>query len=77
VPDVPPEQSTAARPRVAAFLVALVLVGAAAWTAGRVSSPPLPLPELPKPAVLGGPGAGAADGAPVAVLPHGGGGHSG
>ncbi len=75
---MPPEQSTAARPRVAAFLVALVLISAAAWTAGRVSSPPLPLPELPRPAVLGGPGAGgAADGTPVVVLPHGGGGHSG
>lgn len=64
------EQSTSAVPRVVVFLAALVLVAAAGWTAGRVGSPPIPVPDLPVPAVLGGPGAGAADpAAPAPVLP--------
>ena len=69
--DPPP----AALPRVAVFLVALVLVASAGWTAGRITSPPLPVPDLPRPAVLGGPGAGGADGAPAPLVPRHG--HSG
>ena len=68
--------------RVAAFLVALALVAAAGWTAGRVTEPPIPVPELPRPAVLGGPGQDGSgtrpDGSPLLVPPHGGGGgHAG
>ena len=47
--------------RIAAFPVALVLVLAGGWTAGRVAAPlvptaGLPLPDLPRPSVLGGTG---------------------
>lgn len=47
--------------RIAAFAVALVLVLAGGWTAGRIAAPlvpvaDLPVPDLPTPSVLGGPG---------------------
>ena len=74
------DQPPAALPRVAVFLAALVLVATAGWTAGRVTSPPLPVPDLPAPAVLGGPGAGGSDdtdGAAAPVVPGHGGGHPG
>ena len=60
--------------RIAVFAVALVLVLAGGWTAGRVAAPlvpapDLPVPVLPAPSVLGGPG-NPAPGDPAApVLP--------
>lgn len=42
--------------RVAVFLTALVWVAVAAWTVGRMSYSLVPVPDLPRPAVLGGSG---------------------
>lgn len=40
--------------RVAVFLTALVWAAAAAWTVGRMSPELVPVPDLQRPAVLGG-----------------------
>ncbi|MCX6463377.1 MAG: hypothetical protein NTW05_07275 [Pseudonocardiales bacterium] len=60
VPPGPRAEGVPTAARLAAFLLALVLVTAAGWTAGVVLDPPLPgprtVPVLPRPAVLGGPG---------------------
>lgn len=71
--------------RVVVFLAMLALVAVAGWTAGRVAGPAVPVPVLPRPAVLGGPGqagspeAGAEPGAglPGPIAPIHGGGHAG
>lgn len=79
------EQHPPAPVRVGVFVAALVLVVSAGWAAGRVGSPPVPVPDLPTPAVFGGPGrtgevttgredAGAA---PVVPVVPGHGGHAG
>ncbi|QJY47869.1 hypothetical protein [Pseudonocardia broussonetiae] len=44
--------------RVAVFLTALAWAAAAALTVGRMSDLPVPVPDLPRPAVLGGSGQG-------------------
>lgn len=61
--------------RVAALLTALAVVAVTGWWAGRVSNPPIPVPLLPTPAVLGGPGGSGMDravpgqDAPVVPIP--------
>lgn len=44
--------------RVAVFLTALAWAAGAAWTVGRMSDSLVPVPDLPRPAVLGGSGQG-------------------
>ena len=54
-----PTQPDAVPARIVAFLLALLLVGGAGWVTGRVVEPFLPtgpVPVLPVPSVLGGPG---------------------
>lgn len=59
--DVEDVQLRDAVTRIAVFLCALVLVVGAGWTAGRVSNPPIPIPDLPRPGILGGPGQDGSD----------------
>jgi hypothetical protein len=63
--------------RAAVFLTALVWAAAAAWTVGRMSPELVPVPELQRPAVLGGSSGPDGtvddrDGPQGAVLVHGG-----
>jgi hypothetical protein len=64
--------------RVAVFLCVLVLVVTAGWTLGQAVNPPIPVPELSRPVVLGGPGpeglpdpgqAGAGQDGSIGVVP--------
>lgn len=50
-PAGPPTSAVAVR--LGAFLALLATVAGLGWGAGRVANPPLPVPDLPTPSVLG------------------------
>lgn len=66
VPDTSTEP-TGPRPltvpaRMGTFLALLIVVAGLGWGAGRVVNPPLPVPDLPTPSVLGPAGPGHGEG---------------
>ncbi len=55
--------------RLSVFMFCLLLVMTGAWMVGRATNPPVPIPDLPRPSVFGGPGSAGHDGGPALVHP--------